>query len=483
MELNSIFFPAPKTTQNIQDFKDQIIWIPRRVFYETDNNSPKHILNKKQFVKRLGQQEKSTFKIAQPQMQEDEEYNPYSFLTTQEEDELIELDEQIPLRINDKISSPCHLNNYITKNFIDCNSFQTKSPSSYDYSSRYSSPRLSNDQQSTKSKWFSKKQQNQNEKYTYRSFAEYEYDIQSEQYFKNRQVNEQPDEIEFYSQPVSQFNKPQSLRNNLKHILEINKCQSAGCSPSNKQEINRNTHILASLLKSPLEGTQYIMIYFHSNGEDIVTCYELVNHLRKTLNIHIVTVEYPGYTYYKGQASAEQIEKDALDTYYYFNQIMKIPENKIIVLGRSIGTGPATFLASQHKLACLALLSPFTSLRDLVKDKVGSLIQYLVQERFNNLENIKKVKCPTFICHGQKDSLIQISHSQTLHNNCPQICELILPKDMKHNQLDYYQDLTFPLGNFLTKNKIKIFETNNKNPLVFPEYLFQNPNQTSQSYF
>lgn len=53
---------------------------------------------------------------------------------------------------------------------------------------------------------------------------------------------------------------------------------------------------------------------------------------------------------------------------------MKISPDKIIVLGRSIGTGPATYLASAKKIACLALVSPFTSLRDLIKDKVGSVI-------------------------------------------------------------------------------------------------------------
>lgn len=57
---------------------------------------------------------------------------------------------------------------------------------------------------------------------------------------------------------------------------------------------------------------------------------------------------------------------------------MKIPPNNIIIIGRSIGSGPATYLASKKKIACLALISPFTSIRDLIKDKVGRIIQYLV---------------------------------------------------------------------------------------------------------
>lgn len=41
-----------------------------------------------------------------------------------------------------------------------------------------------------------------------------------------------------------------------------------------------------------------------------------------------------------------------------------------MIFGRSIGSGPATYLASQHKPGCLVLMSPFTSLKDAVKDYV-----------------------------------------------------------------------------------------------------------------
>lgn len=59
-----------------------------------------------------------------------------------------------------------------------------------------------------------------------------------------------------------------------------------------------------------------------------------------------MAVEYPGYGIYDGSPDAYTIQKDAEIVYNYLTQILGIPESSIILFGRSIGTGPATFLAS-----------------------------------------------------------------------------------------------------------------------------------------
>lgn len=55
------------------------------------------------------------------------------------------------------------------------------------------------------------------------------------------------------------------------------------------------------------------------------------------------------------------------------------------------------------------LMSPFTSLKAVVRDYLGKWASYFVRDRFDNLENIKQVHSPTFILHGEKDTLIPFS--------------------------------------------------------------------------
>lgn len=51
-------------------------------------------------------------------------------------------------------------------------------------------------------------------------------------------------------------------------------------------------------------------------------------------------------------------------------------------MGRSIGSGPATYLASKFDVGCLVLVSPFTSIRGVVEHLVGKFASLLVKERF-----------------------------------------------------------------------------------------------------
>ena len=97
-------------------------------------------------------------------------------------------------------------------------------------------------------------------------------------------------------------------------------------------------------------------------------------------------------------------------------------------------------------------MSPFTSLRNLAEDLVGSFLKYLIWDRFDNLKLIKKISCAILFIHGQKDSLINFKHSISLKNECKCPYEVILPEDMTHNSFNFKQELLYPLANFLKKN-------------------------------
>ena len=129
-----------------------------------------------------------------------------------------------------------------------------------------------------------------------------------------------------------------------------------------------------------------------------------------------MAMEYPGYSVYKGEPSEEKILEDTEAMYDYLIHELEFEPKNIILFGRSIGSGPATWLASQKEVGILALMSAFTSIRGVVRDLAGNFLQYLIKERFNNLENMAKVKCPAFIVHGLMDTFISYKHSQDLYS-------------------------------------------------------------------
>lgn len=122
-------------------------------------------------------------------------------------------------------------------------------------------------------------------------------------------------------------------------------------------------------------------------------------------------MEYPGYGVYEGDPDADQIALDAQNIYDYLTIVQKIPGKSIILFGRSIGSGPASLLASRRDPCALLLMSPFKSIRDIVREKAGKMLQYLINDRFRNIDVMSSVTCPTFFVHGQRDQLIGYEHS------------------------------------------------------------------------
>ena len=74
-----------------------------------------------------------------------------------------------------------------------------------------------------------------------------------------------------------------------------------------------------------------------------------------------------------------------------------------IVFGRSLGSGPATYLTSNYKIGSVVLMSPYTGIRDVAGSKFGELgvfVNWLIPDTFNNLSRMRKITCPIFILHG-----------------------------------------------------------------------------------
>ena len=86
--------------------------------------------------------------------------------------------------------------------------------------------------------------------------------------------------------------------------------------------------------------------------------------------------------------------------YHFLLETQGIDEQDILISGRSIGSGPACHLAATFNPRCLILISPIKSVNHIARKICGRLADILIEERFNNIEVVKKVKCPTVILHG-----------------------------------------------------------------------------------
>eukprot|EP00435_Cladocopium_sp_Y103_P071068 s637_g36.t1 len=160
------------------------------------------------------------------------------------------------------------------------------------------------------------------------------------------------------------------------------------------------------------ESSRYLIIYFHSNAEDLGLCRWFCRFMHEQFQVHVLAVEYPGYGVCGGRPTPEGVIANAHAALQFVNKTLKLPLDRILAFGRSLGTGPAIALASRFHLAGLVLVTPFMSVKEILRSRLGSLADLLTDDFFQNIWAVEEVKSPTLIIHGKLDEVIPVEHGE-----------------------------------------------------------------------
>ena len=132
-----------------------------------------------------------------------------------------------------------------------------------------------------------------------------------------------------------------------------------------------------------------------------------------------------------------------------------INDENIFILGRSIGSAPASYLASKRNPGGLFLISAFTSIKDVINNHSFNLGGIFIKSSFETKKYINNVNCPILLIHGVKDTLIPSEQSKNLYNQIKgKIKECLLREDMTHNKYKLYEDIIIPISSFLEKHNL-----------------------------
>lgn len=187
-------------------------------------------------------------------------------------------------------------------------------------------------------------------------------------------------------------------------------------SHNNIEEIEIKTkdgiHLKGWLVNDGSKENRGFLFYFGGNAEEVSY---LIDEPTGLKNWSLVLVNYRGYGQSQGKVSERSLYSDAIEIYDYFTGRSSIKEPKIAIIGRSIGTGVATFLASQRKCDAVVLVSPYTSLKDVAYIHypflpVGLILKY----KFDSIKRVPGIKAPALILVAAEDRTIPAKLSYNL---------------------------------------------------------------------
>lgn len=216
---------------------------------------------------------------------------------------------------------------------------------------------------------------------------------------------------------------------------------NAVISPKRVEDETNSSGIPCLWFPAPKAAT--VILFFHANAEDLGMSFAVLRHIRDQFKVNVLAVEYPGYgLLHQMEPSEDAVYEVALTAFRFLVDEIGVRYSQIILFGRSLGSGPAVFLAAQYPVGGLILVSAFSSIRAAVQSIVGRMVAWTFSERFPNSKIIANVSCSTLFIHGEADSLIPAEHSLRLFKRCRARKLLVTPPKMEHNS-NLFGDASF----------------------------------------
>lgn len=196
--------------------------------------------------------------------------------------------------------------------------------------------------------------------------------------------------------------------------------------------VEKDIKLQGLLFKTP--ESKGLVFYLHGNGGSVKGWGEIAQ-IYTDMGYDIFIPDYRGYGKSNGKITSEtQFYSDLKKVYIHMKGYY--PENKIIITGYSIGTGPAAMLASVNNPRALVLQAPYYSLRETINNTAPLMPDFLQKYDFETHEFLHKVKAPVCIFHGTADNLLPYSNSLKLKEEFKKNDTLITLPGQGHNGIN-----------------------------------------------
>lgn len=217
--------------------------------------------------------------------------------------------------------------------------------------------------------------------------------------------------------------------------------------------VDKNVHINGLLF--PAQKSKGLIFYLHGNGGSIDNWGNTAE-IYLNNNYDFFVLDYRGFGKSEGEISNEkQLYKDIQIVYDSLKHFYS--EENIIIVGFSIGTGPAAKLAANNHPKWLILNAPYYNLRSLARQYIKFIPILFLKFKLETNVFIQQVKCPITIFHGDKDEVIHVDATLKLKKLLKKEDQVFILHGQKHNGIN---------ENGIYLNEMKKILNTNSNSLV-----------------
>jgi uncharacterized protein len=162
----------------------------------------------------------------------------------------------------------------------------------------------------------------------------------------------------------------------------------------------------------PQPGAAVSILYFHGNAGHIGDRRGYIDDLRR-LPANVFALDYRGYGRSEGSPDEPGLYRDARAAYDWL--AAKTTSDRIVVLGKSLGGGPACEIAATCPVGGLIVQSAFTSAKDM-SSRVMPVFpaRWFMRTSYDNLSKVRTIACPKLFLHSRRDDIVPFEMAERL---------------------------------------------------------------------
>ena len=170
--------------------------------------------------------------------------------------------------------------------------------------------------------------------------------------------------------------------------------------------------VVVHAIELPAPAGARTVVHFHNNRQTVEAAADYARAIRAR-GLGVLLVEYRGYGASRGdEPSEEGLYRDA-EAGLAMLAARGVGPDRIVLSGTSLGTGVAAEMARRGRGSRLVLVTPYTSIPDLVTDRVpGVPASLLLADRFDTLSKAGEIHVPTLVIHGDADEIVPFAMGQ-----------------------------------------------------------------------
>ena len=190
-----------------------------------------------------------------------------------------------------------------------------------------------------------------------------------------------------------------------------------------------------------------LALYFGGNAEEVSWMLEFG---KVFAGWDLALLNYRGYGLSAGEPSQRALLADALTIYDHFTRQPNIDGGRVVVIGRSLGSGVASYLASQRPVRGVLLVTPFDSITEVARGFYPFLpVRWALGDLYDSAALAPKITAPLRMVVAGRDEVIAARHSQRLFEVWGGPKERMTIASAGHNDLQNYREYWRAIGDFL----------------------------------